>query len=319
VNSAAPRPEEGTEPERRQSEVLGTVTTWWRYPARDADAVREPLLMVHGFRGTHQGLDDLARALSAGPGGRDVIVPDLPGFGQSPSLRAGGTIEAYALWLIALRDQLDLEDTPVLGHSFGTTIIGAALSLGMLTDRIVLINPISAPALQGPRRVGTLAALAYSQLAAALPDAAARRVLSSRAVVRVMSEVMAKTRDRALRRWIHRQHRAWFSVFDSPKTLLEAFEASITHDVGEYTFDFTEPTLVIAGDRDDIVPLSAQQAFVDELDDATLVVAHGVGHLVHYEAWRAADRWIRRYLDEGEHRGPARDAREPAGGQGTGR
>ncbi|MCD7101910.1 alpha/beta fold hydrolase [Pseudoclavibacter sp. 13-3] len=286
--------------ERKQTVIDGTTTTYWVYDetaaaqaggASDAEhRVVPTIVLVHGFRGTHEGLDLIAKGLCRG---LRVISPDLPGFGQSENLAAGNTIDAYATWLRRFTAVIGLPEVPVLGHSFGSIVVCAAVAAGLRPSRVVLINPISQPALRGPQRFGSLAALGYYRLVAMLPEGAARRVLSMRLVVRVMSEIMAKTRAPELRAWIHAQHQAYFSVFDSPAGLLEAFHTSITHDTGEYARSLTMPVLVIAGDRDDIVPLSSQRSFVEALPDARLEVVEGVGHLVHYEAWRQADSWIR--------------------------
>ncbi|KAB1658310.1 alpha/beta fold hydrolase [Pseudoclavibacter sp. CFCC 11306] len=289
--------------ERKQTVIDGTTTTYWVYgetaSARSNDQSRAhsadtpTIVLVHGFRGTHEGLDLIAKGL---PPDMRVISPDLPGFGQSESLAAGNTIDAYATWLRRFTAAIGLPEAPVLGHSFGSIVVCAAVASGLQPSRVVLINPISQPALQGPQRLGSLAALGYYRLTALLPEGAARRVLSMRLVVRVMSEIMAKTHDPRLRAWIHAQHQAYFSVFDSPSGLLEAFHTSITHDTGEYADKLTMPVLVIAGDRDDIVPLTSQRTFVEALPNARLEVVEGVGHLVHYEAWRQADSWVRPFV-----------------------
>ena len=293
--------------ERKQTVIDGTTTTYWVYGETtcgrsDDESVAEgrevpddvpTLVLVHGFRGTHEGLDLIAKGLE--PDMR-VISPDLPGFGQSENLAAGNTIDAYATWLRHFTAGIGLPKAPVLGHSFGSIVVCAAVASGLQPSRVVLINPISQPALQGTQRLGSLAALGYYRLTALLPEGAARRVLSMRLVVRVMSEIMAKTHDPQLRAWIHAQHQAYFSVFDSPSGLLQAFHTSITHDTGEYARCLTMPVLVIAGDRDDIVPLSSQRTFAAALPEARLEVVEGVGHLVHYEAWRQADSWIRVFM-----------------------
>jgi pimeloyl-ACP methyl ester carboxylesterase len=43
------------------------------------------------------------------------------------------------------------------------------------------------------------------------------------------------------------------------------------------------PTLLIAGDQDDITPLSRQQALVRMIPNGQLEVIENVGHLIHYE------------------------------------
>src|SRR5699024_657034 len=107
----------------------------------------------------------------------------------------------------------------------------------------------------GPKKLMTSLAVAYYRLAAKLPQRPGTALLSNGLIVRVMSMAMAKTRRRSLRRWIHDQHRRYFSVFSDRTRLLEAFQASVDHTVAEFAPDIAMPTLLIAADKDDIAPL----------------------------------------------------------------
>ena len=138
----------------------------------------------------------------------------------------------------------------------------------------ILINPISSLALSGPNRVMTQLAIAYYQLADVLPDRFAHKLLTHPGIVRVMSETMAKTADPELH----------FSKFSDPRTLLQAFRASVSHTVAEVAESFSMPTLLVAGDRDDITPLQHQLSLHRRIAGSRLNILPGVGHLVHYEA-----------------------------------
>lgn len=279
-------------------EVLGSSTRYWEYG--DATAAGTPVLvLVHGFRGDHHGLEPVVAQL---PGIR-IIAPDLPGFGESAPLRdARHDIDGYARWLRAFVAALDPSGPlVVLGHSFGSIVVAATLAdqrapEGIRPAAVVLVNPIAAPALEGPRGVFTRLAVFYYWLASALPARLGFALLRNRLIVRVMSAAMAKTRDRALRRWIHDQHDRFFSAFGDRSVVLEAFRASVSHDVSEYAPSITGPTLLIAAADDDITPLSAQHVLVTLFPQATLHVIDGVGHLIHYETPVAAASAMRDFL-----------------------
>jgi pimeloyl-ACP methyl ester carboxylesterase len=280
--------------------VDGSTTSFWVYGDADAPTT---VVLVHGFRGDHHGLEPIAARLAAG-GGCRAIVPDLPGFGVSEPLTGKHDIAAYASWLRAFLAAADVRGEHasrfvLLGHSFGSIVVSAALTgVGTIDDghgkhdegawprpdEVVLVNPIGAPALSGPRAVFTRLAIFYYWLAAALPERAGFALLRNPVIVRVMSEAMAKTRDRALRRWIHDQHARYFSAFANRAVVLEAFRASVSHDVSEYAARVELPVQLIAADRDDITPLAAQRRLLTLFPDARLHVIHDVGHLVHYEA-----------------------------------
>ena len=98
---------------------------------------------------------------------------------------------------------------------------------------LILINPIAAPALEGPKGIMTKLAVLYYRLAARLPRRLGLALLRSPLIVRVMSEAMAKTPDKELRRFIHGQHHAYFSAFADRDSLLESFTASVSGNVAE--------------------------------------------------------------------------------------
>lgn len=278
--------------------VLGGETAWWEYgaPAEPGDVEAPVLVLVHGFRGDHHGLEPVVANL---PGFR-IVSPDLPGFGDSaPLSNRAHDIDGYAEWLTAFVDEAGITGPfTLLGHSFGSIVASSAVASGRLTpDRLVLVNPIGAPALEGPRGLMTRLAVFYYWASAKLPARAGFALLKNRAIVRVMSVTMAKTRDQALRRFIHDQHDRYFSAFADRDTLLEAFRASVSHDVSEYAAAIQVPTLLIAADRDDITPIDAERALARRFRDACLAEIEGVGHLIHYEKPAEAARHIRGFVN----------------------
>lgn len=276
------------EPGRSTVNIDGGETSVWQY----GDPSGETLVFVHGFRGDHHGLEPLAIRLRE----FNVLVPDLPGFGRSAPLAGPHSLAGYADWLRSFTAAVAPEGFSLMGHSFGSLIVSTAIREGLNARTVTLINPISAPALEGPRGLLTRGAILYYRLGAQLPEPVANALLRNPAIVRVMSETMAKTRDTGLRAWIHDQHARYFSAFSDRVSLLEAFEASVSHTVREDAAAFTEPTLLIVGDRDDITPLSDQLKLLHELPDARLHIVGGVGHLIHYEAPAEAAEVLRGFL-----------------------
>ena len=269
-----------------------TTRAWSSGPSDGA-----PLILVHGFRGDHHGLDGIGHAVAGLLPEVRVIVPDLPGFGLTPAI-PGRThdLPLYGEWLRAFAAGVAPSGSGVLGHSFGSLVVAAGIAGGFTPGRTILVNPISAPALDGPNAVMTRLAELYYRTARVLPETGARRLLGNPAIVRLMSEVMAKTRDRALRAWIHDQHDRYFSSFADPTTLLQAFQASVSHTVVDVADAFTMPTLVIAGERDDLSAPTDQLGLVRRLPDGRLRVIPGAGHLVHYEAVADTAAWVATFL-----------------------
>ncbi|TFD57812.1 alpha/beta hydrolase [Cryobacterium suzukii] len=277
-----------------------TDTRYWDY---GDPAAATTLVLVHGFRGDHHGLQlVVAELLGDGlnPAHLRIVAPDLPGFGESAPL-AGGvhSLAAYADWIQQFIKVLaPVGRLVVLGHSFGSIVVAAAVADGLAAHDVILVNPIAAPALSGPRGMLTRLAVFYYWSAARLPDRWGYALLQNRAIVRIMSVTMAKTRDPALRRWIHNQHDRYFSAFANRRVVMEAFSASVSHDVSEFAARIRQPTLLIAADKDDITSLAAQHRLQSLFPNSTLRVIEGVGHLIHYEKPKPAAEFIRAFLAE---------------------
>ncbi|MGO1411467.1 alpha/beta fold hydrolase [Microbacterium sp. JB110] len=274
---------------RREIDVCGTRAAYWEYGPADAT---ETIVAVHGFRGDHHGLEPVVAHL---PEAR-VLMPDLPGFGATPPMeRHAHDLDGYARFVTEFIRSVAPGAT-VLGHSFGSIIVSAAVAGGLSTPQLILVNPIGAPALEGPRGVFTRLAVLYYWLGARLPRRIGTWLLRTRIVVRVMSLAMVKSRDKRMRAFVHDQHDRYFSGFSDRDVLREAFVASVSHDVTEYASRIDVPTLMIAADRDDITHIEAERVLRDEFPRATLVELSGVGHLIHYEKPSEAADAIRSFL-----------------------
>ncbi len=274
---------------RHEVVVAGGTTVYWEYGPADADVT---VIAVHGFRGEHHGLEPVLAFL---PEAR-VISPDLPGFGETnPVAGRSYDLDAYVSWLTEFAAAV-APGAVILGHSFGSIVASAAVAAGLETPRLILINPIGAPALEGPKGIMTRLAVLYYSLGARLPERPGTALLRNRLIVRVMSIAMAKTSDPQLRRFIHDQHDTYFSRFADRDVLRDAFVTSVSHDVSEFAGAISTPTLLIAAQRDDITPIEVERELAAGFADATLVEIAEVGHLIHYETPAEAAGAIRRFL-----------------------
>lgn len=253
------------------------------------------IVMIHGLRGTHHGLELIAKNLD----GYRVIVPDLPGFGESKPLENSHSILNYVKWLNKFINDLELPEPPVLlGHSFGSIIVSSyAVNYPKTICKLILENPIGAPALKGPRGFMSKLATGYYWLAKKLPEPTGTRLLTARPAVMAMSTTMAKTHDKTVRKFIHNQHLQHFSSFASRRVVDEAYQASVSSNVSDFAHDINIPTLLIAGDIDDITSLADQQKLVKLFPLAELKVLSGVGHLTHYETPTEVADAIKKFVD----------------------
>lgn len=306
------------------------MTRYWQYGKGMNDGTfpegSYPVLLVHGFRGDHHGLEIIANYLLKLIPNVSIISPDLPGFGRSADLPENSqgknshgedNINAYVAWLNDFvehtnpaRENAHPLPLHVVGHSFGSIVTSAFAaahpnSLALLS----LINPISEPALEGSQRVASRLASLYYRAGAALPEKIGYPLLRSQLITRASSEVMMRTKDKAMRRFINGQHAAYFGSFGSRRGVLSAYEASITHTAAEYAAAIRVPVQMLVAEDDDLGTPETARAMYATLTSRDLPPASTgarerldmipeVGHLIHYETPRLAAELIADFAAE---------------------
>jgi pimeloyl-ACP methyl ester carboxylesterase len=83
-----------------------------------------PAFLVHGVPDTHRLWDGVRSHLSR----KDVVAPDMPGFGSGTPPGWTATKEAYADWLIAEIEKLG-EPVDLVGHDWGSLLVQRIVSL----------------------------------------------------------------------------------------------------------------------------------------------------------------------------------------------
>lgn len=80
---------------------------------------KPPLLFIPGFTGTHSDLLEVAEFLE---NDYHIIIPELPGWGESQRYSKRLTIHNYALYLKALLDAIKIKNITLVGHCMGATL-----------------------------------------------------------------------------------------------------------------------------------------------------------------------------------------------------
>jgi pimeloyl-ACP methyl ester carboxylesterase len=214
------------------------------------------VLFIHGFRGDHHGLQAVAGALAD----LTVVSPDLPGFGKSAELEHHD-LSSYSDWLIDFCTSTGPYDL-VVGHSFGTLVVTKAISNGLSTKKVCLINPITTRGNTSKSLSNRLAEIYYR---IGKNKIFGSWLMSSGLVTRSMSIGLTKAKDRRTRSFI------------------EGFHAANSGSVFDYADALTGSILLIAGSQDAVAPISEQKRLNEVLPNSELLVLKRVGHLSHYE------------------------------------
>jgi 4,5:9,10-diseco-3-hydroxy-5,9,17-trioxoandrosta-1(10),2-diene-4-oate hydrolase len=237
------------------------------------------VLMLHGGGPGASGLSNYSRNVEALGGQFRVLVPDLPGYGQSTKGVADDPFGDIAAAMQGLLDALDIDSAHVVGNS-----LGGAVALRMALDQPHRIGRV---VLMGPGGIG------ISQNA---PTAGLKRLLGYYAGEGPTLE--------KLRTFIRED-----LVYDGSRVgetlLLERFEASIDPEVianpplrapkdldAFRRLDFlldprlpqlANPTLVLWGTEDRVNPSSGALALQARLPACDVHLFSRTGHWVQWE------------------------------------
>ena len=279
----------------KSATIDGVKTNYWFYPATTGNLQNaETVVLVHGYRGDHHGLESFAGGLT----NFNVVAPDLPGFGTSEPLKVEHSLDSYASWFKSFLEHLGAKNPLVVGHSFGTLVVSSTEAKLGLFSKIVLVNPVAGGRIVGISKVLLEFVKFYYWLAHLVPEFVGNKMTKTYLLVDSMSAYTTKSKDKALRRWIKQQHRSHFNSFANSQVVWEAYLAATENVVTPYVKEIHKPVLLIAAELDEITPVSAVYEFAKTMDNAEVHEIKGCGHLVHYEAAEEAITVINEFFSK---------------------
>ncbi|HEX2481234.1 MAG TPA: alpha/beta fold hydrolase [Methylomirabilota bacterium] len=264
----------------------------------------EPIVFVHGLGGQWQNwLENIPRAAQE----RRVIALDLPGSGLSPPPRDGITIPGYGRSVDTVCDKLGLGRVDMVGNSMG----------GFVAAEV---------AIQFPERIDQLVLVSAAGIASA--DVAKAPILT---IGRVMSAIATHSlsSDRFLASRPKSRHRVLALVARHPSRLKAdlayegflkgagkpgfqpALRACLNYDFRDRLPEIRQPTLIVWGENDSIIPVRDAHEFERLIPDSRKVVMKETGHVPMAERPNTFNDLMLEFLAE---TGPA-SAKEPAGGE----
>lgn len=230
-----------------------------------------PVVYLHSAAGeaVHAALEDLA-------GDHDVIVPLFPGFGESEGIESIDGIEDAAFHLLDVLDALELAAPAVIGLSLGAWMAAElATRSPERVGKLVLVSPVGLHIDGAP--VGQIFGRSPAELA---DDLFADK---SHPMAQMMCALSEKMTD-------------LMSMAELPIALLMPMWASMsaTAKIGWNPYlhnpklrqrlrRVTAPTLVVAGDKDGLLPRAHPEAYAEGITGARLEVVAGAGHMVPLE------------------------------------
>lgn len=251
-----------------------------------------PVLLLHGLAATKLSYLPLLPALAER---YRVIVPDLPGHGESSKPRVRYTPAFFAHVIKALMDEMGIDDASVIGNSMGGRV--ALEVVAAYRDRInslILLDPAAA-GLPFPLYARLLGLLPTSVGAVPVP-------WRKRLVVAAIRQMFANP-DRLPRAGYLAAADEFIRIYRKGRArvaLLSAMRGLIADDPEAFwqrASRIEAPTLIVWGRHDRLVPLGLGYRLANVIPDAEMVVLPDVGHVPQFEQPEETRRLVLGFLD----------------------
>lgn len=234
----------------------------------------EPILLVHGTSASLHTWEGWVAGLR---GTRRVITVDLPGFGLTgPAPDGDYSIAAYTRFIVQVLDALKVERAVVGGNSLGGQIAWeTAAAFPQRVSRLVLVNAAGYPFVPESMPIGfTIARMPV--LSKFMEWVLPRSVLddSVRSVYGDPSQVTPALVDRYFELTLREGNRA---------ALAARFRLPLSGDSVQLIPGLTQPTLIIWGGQDRLIPPASADRFHRDIAGSKLVVFDDLGHVPHEE------------------------------------
>jgi len=189
--------------------------------------------------------------------GYQVIIPDLPGFGQSDKLTKPWRVNDYVKWFEEFTKALQIENFYLLGYSFG----------GALSAKI---------AVKYPQRVKKL----FLTAAAIIRTKTTSKNYSAKIskLIKLFSFLPFYNFFRkAIYKFIIRR-----SDYVYTEGIMKETYLNIISDDISFNLPFIKaPTIIISGDKDQSVPVENAYFINKQIKNSVLVIIPGANHLMH--------------------------------------
>jgi pimeloyl-ACP methyl ester carboxylesterase len=186
--------------------------------------------------------------------GLKVIVPNLPGFGESDALPHAWNMNNYVNWVERFVKELNLGDFYLMGHSFG----------GALAVKLTIKHP------QEIKKLFLVSA------------ASVRKRTTKKSVLKNISKLVSKFSflpfysfcRKAFYKFIIRK-----SDYPYVSGLMkETFKNVISEDLSQFTGFIRTPTIIIWGDKDNSTPIEDAYFMNQKIKNSKLIIIPGAGH-----------------------------------------
>jgi pimeloyl-ACP methyl ester carboxylesterase len=230
----------------------------------------KPVVILHGWGDNSASWQKFTVDLSKQ---YDVIVPDLPGFGNSQAPAAPWGLDEYAKLIATFLQKLKVKPYAIIGHSNGGAIAIRGVATSMLSaEKLVLLSSAGIRGeYKGRNKMLRMVTKTGKLLSSPLPKATKQR-LRLKVYKTVGSDMLVA------------EH------------LQETFKKVVADDVRVDAGRVKLPTLLIYGEKDAQTPLAYGREYNQLIKGSKLEVLPGIDHFVQLHASPMILKLIRGFL-----------------------
>jgi pimeloyl-ACP methyl ester carboxylesterase len=233
-----------------------------------------PIVLIHGTSASLHTWEGWVAALQ---GQRRVITFDLPAFGLTgPNASGDYRGETYARFVLALLDRLQVGRAVIGGNSLGGEVAWRVAVLAPeRVERLILVDAAGPAFERASVPVGWI--VARTPVLNRLMEHLLPRSMVAASVVSVYGDPARVTED-LVDRYFELTLRE-----GNRRALAQRLQQWQAGEGSERVATITQPTLILWGGRDRLIPPAVGRWFDEQIADSTLVVFDDLGHVPHEE------------------------------------
>lgn len=228
-----------------------------------------------------------------------TIALDLPGYGKSSKENAQVSMKGYADAVLALMDELKLEQAVLAGHSMGGQIaITAALQAPERVQKLILAAPAGLETFSDQQKQLFKMTVTPEAIEKTTPEQIAANLKANFHELPADAQFMIDQR-------VEMMGSAQFT--DYSRAVAQGVAAMVDEPVHDKLSQLQMPTLILFGENDGLIPnrylnpnLTTQTVAEigrEKIPNSQMVMLPQAGHMLQFEQPEAFNKAVRAFLD----------------------
>jgi pimeloyl-ACP methyl ester carboxylesterase len=235
-------------------------------------------VVVHGITGNKRDMALIAEGLAKR--GYAVYCPDLPGHDATDPLDNLQSFSSLGQWLERCIGAIGKTPDILIGNSFGSAVCYSYAQQGFLPSRAKLILGCPTPDVALKTRF-------LREASGFLPQKLMTKLYNSRPGIWLRVIILSQTpKGSSARAWLYESEYHKVSLIDTSicHVMSKLLDQDNPYKAGELSEDVQRRTVVMVGDRDNVLTRKSLKILRQLLPNARFDIISGAGHLLHFEA-----------------------------------